>query len=98
MLERMIELEVSTAIWPLAALQFAGLLSAGMTRFYEGSRRASSCRWCFFVCLSLVGLATMMAMSVSPSLCLFSGTVLAVMVLMATWDVGLAGRTSAAER
>lgn len=76
------------AIYGLAVIQAAGLLSACAARLGEGSVRQACCQWLFFGCLSLVGLATMVALAVGPEACLASGTTLAVMVLTATWDFG----------
>ena len=80
------ETHLEWAIYGLAIIQTAGLLSACLARLGEGSTRQAGCQWLFFGCLSLVGLATMVALAVGPGACLASGTTLTVMVLTATWD------------
>jgi hypothetical protein len=89
------EWQISTVIWPLAAVQFVGLCSACLTRYCEDCRCAAICRRSFFALLSLVGAATMAVIAVSPGLCLYSGTMLAIMMLTAIWDVDRAAPVSA---
>ena len=77
-------------LWCLAAVQMLALASACLTRMAEGSLREARCQWCCLGCLTLAGLATMASLLIGPTTCLFSGVVLAVTILTATWDLGAA--------
>lgn len=80
-------LETSFLLWTLGFVQIAGLFSAWLARFSEGSRSQASFHGLFFACLALVGLITMVAVAFSFRYWLVSGATLAVMILAAIWDV-----------
>ena len=71
----------------LAVIQLLALGSACLARMAEGSLREARCQWFCLSCLALAGLATMVSLIVGPSACMFSGVVLAVTILTATWDL-----------
>ncbi len=71
----------------LAVIQILALGSACLVRLAEGSLRQARCQWFCLSCLALAGLATMASLVVGPSACMFSGVVLAVTILTATWDL-----------
>jgi hypothetical protein len=81
------DMGTSLAIWSLAAAQVAGLFSAGLARFGEGSVHQTNCQRLFMAAMAMMGLATMGAMLLGPLSCIMAGTTLAVMVVTATWDV-----------
>lgn len=76
--------------WCLATIQFLALASACLARMAEGSLREARFQWFCLGCLTLAGVATMASLLVGPTTCLFSGVVLAVTILTATWDLGAA--------
>lgn len=86
-------LESSSFIWALGIMQFAGLVSAWLARLSEGSRGQSSCHWLFFGCLGLIGVATLLSVSIGLRYLLFSCLTLSVMVLIAVWDFRAEART-----
>jgi hypothetical protein len=71
----------------LAFVQLLALASACLVRLAEGSLRQARCQWLCLSCLALAGLATMASLIIGPSPCMFSGVVLAVTILTATWDL-----------
>jgi predicted membrane channel-forming protein YqfA (hemolysin III family) len=79
----------------LIAVQVLGILAAIAARLSHGSRRQGAYQCVFFACLGLVGLAAVCSLSVATGWLLPSGTTLAVMVLMTTWDFGRSGRETA---
>ena len=74
-------------LWALAIVQGLGLMSALLARLGEGRRCQTQCQRFFLACLALVGCSTLVCLAVGPTLCITSGTVLASMVLGATWDM-----------
>ncbi|MGD9719769.1 MAG: hypothetical protein AB7O59_00960 [Pirellulales bacterium] len=79
-------LESTSFVWTLGFVQFAGLVSAWLARMSEGSRGQSSCHWLFLACLGLIGMGTMVSVSLGPRYLLFSCLTLSIMVLVAVWD------------
>jgi hypothetical protein len=79
-------LESSPFIWALGLVQFAGLLSAWLARLSEGSRGQAHCQTLYLACLGLIGVATMLSVSLGPRYLLFCGLTLSAMVLVAVWD------------
>ena len=75
-------------LWCLATVQLMALVSACVARMTEGSLREARYQWLCLGCLALAGLATMASLIVGPATCVFSGVVLAVTILTATWDLG----------
>jgi hypothetical protein len=74
--------------WGLVAIQIAGLISAWLARLSEGSRGQGHFQIAFFACMVLVGLGTIVSLSLPPGRWLFSGATLSLMVLAAVWDFG----------
>jgi hypothetical protein len=72
----------------LAGVQFVALGSACLARLTEGSLREARYQWLCLGCLVMAGLAAMASLIVGPGTCVFSGVVLAVTILTATWDLG----------
>ena len=79
-------LDVSFLTWSMGLLQVAGLVSAWLARFSEGSPRQTYCQWFFMACLGLVGFSIMLSMAFGTRYWLASGTTLSVMILAAIWD------------
>ncbi len=79
-------LESSLFAWALGILQIAGLASAWLARLTEGSPRQASCQRIFLGCLGLIGLATMLSVTLGPRYWVTTCTTLALMVLGAIWD------------
>lgn len=77
-------------LWCLATVQLLALASACLARMAEGSLREARYQRLCLGCLTLAGLATTASLVVGPTTCIFSGVVLAVTVLTATWDLGAA--------
>jgi hypothetical protein len=82
----MFELDPRSALWWWAGLQLCGLGSAWMARVNGGCRHERTAHLVFFFCLTVLGVATVMAMASGPRWCLSSGTTLSLMLLTATWD------------
>ena len=78
--------EWTVVMTAVVAAQVLGLVSAWLTRISQGCRCEAACQWLFCVCLSMVGLATMVAFAVGPYWWLATATVFAIMVLAATCD------------
>ena len=76
----------STASWCLAGIQVMGLTSGWLARIGENSPLQNSSQWLFYLCLALVGMATIGTWMFSPHACLGTSATLCVMVLTATWD------------
>lgn len=91
----MLEFGPSTASWCLTSVQVIGLTSAWLARIGEKSIHQKSCQWLFFICLALVGAATLGAVLLSPRSCLTAGVTLSLMVLAATWDFSTGRKISA---
>lgn len=79
-------LESSMFAWTLGILQIAGLTSAWLARLSEGSRRQAWCQGLFFAFLGLIGMATMLSVTLGPRCWITTCTTLSVMVLGAIWD------------
>lgn len=73
-------------VWALVAIQILGIISAGVARLSEGSRRQTCCQRFFFALLLLVGLATVVAVTLGPACWLISSSTLSLMVLTVTCD------------
>lgn len=76
--------------WCLTSVQVLALASACLARLAEGSLREGPCQWLCLACLTLAGVATAASLSFGPTTCVFSGVVLAVTILTATWDLSAA--------
>jgi hypothetical protein len=84
----------STAYTFLGGIQIVGLISAWLARFTEGSQHQHWYQRLFFVCLLMLGMATIAAMHSSPGACVMTGATFAVMVLAATWDFSASKRAA----
>ena len=84
-------------VWALVAIQILGMISAGVARLSEGSRSQASCQGFFFALLFLVGIATVVAVTLGPGCWLISSSTLSLMVLTVTCDFGRSGQSSAWE-
>jgi hypothetical protein len=73
-------------LWLLIAAQIIGVLSACIARLSEGSSRQAVSQWAFFATLSLMGPATIVALTVGPGYWLACSASLAFMVLVVTCD------------
>ncbi len=80
-------LESSSFAWMFGIIQVAGLVSAWVARFSEGSRGQSSCQRLFFGFLGLIGLAAMLSVSLGNRYLLVSCITISIMVLVAVWDL-----------
>lgn len=76
----------------LILTQATGLLSAVVARLSTGSRCQCSTQWLFLGCMALVGVATMVSLSLGPGFWVTSGTTFSLMVLTATCDFGQSRR------
>jgi len=72
--------------WFVVATQGLGLLAALLARRMEGSPLQGPCQQCFMATLGLVGLATIVAFQLGPTLWLCSGATFAVMVVAAVYE------------
>jgi hypothetical protein len=86
------------AFWTLIFMQFLGLASAWFARVSEGSTRQAVCQRFFFVCLTVMGAATIVALRLGPGSWFSSGSTLAVMALAATCDFSRSGRSGHRKR
>ena len=84
----------STAYALLGGIQAVGLLSAWLARFTEGSQHQHWYQRLFFLCLLLLGVATLAALLSSPTACVMAGATFSVMVLAATWDFSASKRAA----
>jgi len=75
-------------LWFVIFAQVAGLLSAAMTRASEGTKNQTSYQAVFLGAMLIVGLITIFGLQLGPGYWMISGTTLAVMLLMATCEVG----------
>jgi hypothetical protein len=82
------------AMWLLVSLQACGLAIACAARVFEGCRHQSIIQNLFLVVLALTGATNVATFAVGPGWWLTSSTTLALMILIATWDVR-SGRESA---
>jgi hypothetical protein len=79
-------LETSFLAWFLGLIQIAGLASAWLARLSEGSSRQASCQRLFVALLAVIGLVTMVFVTLGVRYWLASGATLSVMILAAIWD------------
>src|SRR5438046_10312065 len=82
------EFDPMVVAWCLACVQVVGLASAWLARITSRSDRHTSCQVLFICCLALVGMVTMVALSLGEGAFLISGTTLSILVLTTTWDFG----------
>ena len=82
----MAHFEGSAVFWVLAAAQLLGIASACLTRLTEGSVCQAVCQKAFVALLALVGVGTMMSITIGPGQWLLSGATLSVMILTVVWD------------
>ena len=68
--------------------QAAGLISVAIARLGQRPASRLSYERFFFICLSLVGVISMLAIAAGTSTCLIHGVTLALMALGATLDIG----------
>ncbi|MCR4413685.1 MAG: hypothetical protein NUV77_14795 [Thermoguttaceae bacterium] len=70
----------------LATVQVLGLFASLGTRLSTGSRFEGKCRCLFLALLGLAGMATVVALAMTPAYWVVSGASFSVMVLVATCD------------
>lgn len=80
-------LNSSLALWCVAGIHVAGLSSAALARFSEGTRLEGPSHRLFFAVLAVVGAMTMGSLQWGHGCCLALGTTLSLMVLVVVWDV-----------
>jgi hypothetical protein len=68
-------------------VQFVGLVSVSLARVGERSSAQSCCQLVFFVCLLLVGIVSVLAVSAGIGCWFVCATTLALMALGATLDL-----------
>jgi hypothetical protein len=83
-----------SVLWLLVAIQVLGVFTAALARFSGGCAHQVVCHRLFFVVLSLVGAAAMVASAVGPGCLVTCSATLAFMVLTTTCDFR-AGREAA---
>jgi len=76
----------STILWLFIGAQIVGVFTAWLARLSENSPRQTVIQWLFFGILSLMGVITMLAMTVGPGCWIACSTTFAVMVLTVTCD------------
>lgn len=81
-------LNPTTLIVFLSIVQTAGVASACLARWGAVTRSPGLFYALFYGLLSLAGVANVMALAVNTTLWLLSSVLLAIMVLMATLDLG----------
>ena len=91
----MIWIDHPLMFWIMVAVQLGGLLSLAATRVGERSSVCVPCRCLFFVCLLLVGFATILSVTCGLGQWASGGTTLSVMVVGATLDLRREARHSA---
>ena len=84
-------MEFTAFSWAVVAIQFLGMLSALAARINWVERRQALCHRLFFVCLVVVGIATVVSLGLGVQHWLFSGVALAVMSVAATVDLDGSG-------
>ena len=83
------QIDSTTVVWVLAAIQVSGLVSAWLARLSIGFRHQTSCQVLFFVFLAAVGGTTALSLfMLSNFTWMGCGTTLCLMVLTAIWDFG----------
>ena len=88
-------LESSAIPWAVVSVQILGLLSACLTRFSEGCPCQKFYRGLFVLCLTLVAGSAAVSMRFEPECWLTSGTILAVMLVAATFPLGRSSKAVA---
>ncbi|MBN2216490.1 MAG: hypothetical protein JW719_03845 [Pirellulales bacterium] len=81
-------LEGSAIPWAVVSVHVLGLLSACLARFSEGCGCQKFYRGLFLVFLVLVAGSAIVSMGFEPECWLTSGTILAVMMVAATFPLG----------
>ncbi len=76
----------STVLWLFIGAQVLGVFSAWFARLSEGSPRQQVIHWLFFGILSLMGVITILALSIGPGCWIACSTTLAFMILTVTCD------------
>jgi hypothetical protein len=84
----MTHLQSSAIPWAVVSVQILGILSACLARFSEGCGCQKFFQCVFFVLLTLVGGSAVVSLRFEPGCWLTSGTILAVMVVVATYQLG----------
>jgi len=79
----------------MLTVQIVGLVSAWLARLAEGTARQTICQFFFFASLAIVGVTTVTSCATQRGGWFLCGTTLAVMVLVATWDLGASVRHKA---
>ena len=82
----MLHVSAPAAMWILVSLQCVGLASAVFARLSEGSSGQAVGQWLFLLSLGLVGLGTMVALSMGPGYWLSSAATLSLMIIAGTCD------------
>jgi hypothetical protein len=83
----MIWVDHPLVFWLMAAVPFLGLFSLALTRVAEQTAAGAPCRCVFFVCLLLVGLATMLSVASGMGQWTVGGATLSLMVVGSTLDL-----------
>lgn len=78
---------VTVAFWAIIAVMVLGVCSTIAARLAEGTREQSRCQVVFVVCLLLVAVSTLVAMTISNELFLACGATLSLMAVGATLDL-----------
>jgi hypothetical protein len=78
----------TTLVVLLSIIQTAGVASACLARWGTATRSPGLLYAMFYGLLSLAGVANVMALAVNTTFWLLSSVLLAIMVLMATLDLG----------
>jgi hypothetical protein len=80
--------DFSAVGWSIVALQTAGIICACFVRFAAPARFLRSGHALYFGLLALMAVATLVALSISPTAWFHSSAALGVMVLVALVDFG----------
>ena len=83
----MIWMDHPLVFWLMAAIPIVGLFSLALTRVGENTTASSPCRYVFFACLLLVGLATMLSVASGMGHWTIGGATLSLMVVGSTLDL-----------
>lgn len=79
---------VGTAVWWIVVLQMTGIVCACVVRSGTPARLVRSCHAIFLGLLALMAVATLVALSISPTTWFYSSAALSVMVLVVLVDFG----------
>ena len=77
---------ISAVLWTVSTIQVIGVISVFLARFAEGSRWQNVCRALFVINLTLVGLAAVVTMLISPELWLIPGITLSSMIVLVLFE------------